>query len=49
VDIGRELEAAVAPGTLLSGERAGTRAVAGLIPRFVAEPSTVVWRTNRRT
>jgi glycolate oxidase FAD binding subunit len=42
VDVRRELEAAVAPGALLSGERAGARAVAGLAPHFVAEPTTVI-------
>ena len=42
VDLARELEAAVAPGTLLSGERAAARTVAGVAPGFVAEPATVV-------
>ena len=41
VDAERELSAAVAPGTLLAGEPAASRAVAGLAPRFVAEPTTV--------
>ena len=41
VDAGRELSAAVMPGTLLSGELAASRAVAGLAPRFLAEPTTV--------
>lgn len=40
-DLARELEAAVAPGTLLSGERATARVVAGVAPGFVAEPTTV--------
>jgi len=41
MDVGRELAAAVAPGTLLSGELAASRTVAGVVPRFVAEPTTV--------
>ena len=41
-DVGRELEAAVAPGTLLTGDSAAARAVAGVAPRFVAEPTTVI-------
>ena len=40
--IERELASAAAPGILLSGEQASTRTVAGLAPRFVAEPTTVV-------
>ena len=40
-DVGRELAAAVAPGTVLSGDRASARTVAGVAPRFVAEPTTV--------
>jgi glycolate oxidase FAD binding subunit len=42
VDVGRELEVAVAPGMLLSGEPARARTVGGLAPRFVAEPTTVI-------
>jgi glycolate oxidase FAD binding subunit len=42
MDVARELGAAVAPGTILSGERASAHAVAGLAPRFVAEPTTTV-------
>jgi glycolate oxidase FAD binding subunit len=42
VDVSRELESAVAPGTVQSGERAGSRMVAGLAPRFVAEPTTAI-------
>ena len=41
-DVGRELAQAVAPGTVLSGERAGTCSVAGIAPRFVVEPTTVL-------
>jgi len=41
-DISRDLAEAVAPGTLLSGHPAGVRAVAGVAPRFVAEPTSVV-------
>jgi glycolate dehydrogenase FAD-binding subunit len=41
LDIARELETAVAPGALLSGEHAAARTVVGLAPRFVAEPTTV--------
>ncbi len=40
-DVGRELAVAAAPGTVLSGDRASTRTVAGVAPRFVAEPTTV--------
>lgn len=40
-DVGRELTQAVAPGTILSGDRASARTVAGVAPRFVAEPTTV--------
>jgi glycolate oxidase FAD binding subunit len=40
-DVGRELTRAVAPGTVLSGDRASARTVAGVAPRFVAEPTTV--------
>ena len=40
-DLGRELAEAVAPGTVLSGERAEARTVAGIAPRFVAAPTTV--------
>jgi glycolate oxidase FAD binding subunit len=41
VDVGRELAEAVAPGTLLSGDRAAVHAVDGVAPRFVATPTTV--------
>jgi glycolate oxidase FAD binding subunit len=40
-DVGRELAEAVAPGTLLTGDRAATHRVAGVAPRFVAAPATV--------
>jgi len=40
-DVGRELAEAVAPGTLLSGDRAAAHAVDGVAPRFVAAPTTV--------
>ena len=40
-DVGRELAVAAAPGTVLSGDRASARTVAGVAPRFVAEPTTV--------
>jgi glycolate oxidase FAD binding subunit len=40
-DVGRELAVAVAPGAVLSGDRATARTVAGVAPRFVAEPATV--------
>ncbi len=40
-DVGRELAVAAAPGTVLSGDRASTRTVAGVAPRFVAEPTSV--------
>ena len=41
VDERLALEAAVTPGTLLSGAGATAHAVAGQAPRFVAEPTTV--------
>jgi glycolate oxidase FAD binding subunit len=40
-DLGRNLAEAVAPGDLLSGERAAGHAVAGITPRFVAAPISV--------
>jgi glycolate oxidase FAD binding subunit len=40
VDLGRELAEAVAPGTILPGERAAA-AIDGIMPRFVAAPTTV--------
>jgi glycolate oxidase FAD binding subunit len=39
-DLGRLLEAAVAPGTLVAGDRAAVHAVDGVPPRFVATPTT---------
>jgi glycolate oxidase FAD binding subunit len=39
--LARDLEEAVAPGTVLSGDPASSRAVAGARPGFVAEPTTV--------
>src|SRR5262249_34802550 len=39
---GRALEAAVAPGRLLTGDAAASRTVAGVAPRFVVEPTTVI-------
>ena len=40
-DLGQALAEAVAPGTVVAGERAEARTVAGIAPRFVAEPTTV--------
>jgi glycolate oxidase FAD binding subunit len=40
-DVGRELAAAVAPGTLLVGAGVAAHRVAGVAPRFVAAPTTV--------
>jgi glycolate oxidase FAD binding subunit len=40
-DVGRELAEAVAPGTLLSGDRAAAHVVDGIRPRFLAAPATL--------
>ena len=40
-DLGRDLEEAAGPGTVLAGDGAGTPVVAGVRPRFVAAPTTV--------
>ena len=40
-DISRDLAAAAAPGTVLSGERATICSVLGMVPRFIVAPTTV--------
>ena len=40
-DVGRQLAEAVAPGSLVAGDRAAVHPVAGVTPRFVAAPTTV--------
>jgi len=40
-DLARDLEEAAGPGMVLAGDPAGTHAVAGVRPRFVAAPTTV--------